>query len=56
LVSDVKGGAQTEMFENRVLRKIVGLKRDEVMEVWRKRHRKELCDLYSSPNIIRIIK
>jgi hypothetical protein len=43
------------VFENRVLRRIFGLKRDEVTGGWRKLH-KELCDLYSSPSIIRIIK
>jgi hypothetical protein len=44
------------MFENRVLRRIFGLKRVEVMGVWRKLHNEELHDLYSSPSIIRIIK
>jgi hypothetical protein len=44
------------VFENRVLRRIFGPKRDEVMGAWRKLHRKELHDLYSSPSIIRIIK
>jgi hypothetical protein len=44
------------VFENRVLRRIFGLKRDEVTGGWRKLHNKELHDLYSSPNIIRIIK
>jgi hypothetical protein len=39
-----------------VLRKIFGLKRDEVTEGWRKLHNEELHDLYSSPSIIRIIK
>jgi hypothetical protein len=39
-------------FENRVLRRILGLKRDEVMGEWRKLHNEELCDLYSSPSII----
>jgi hypothetical protein len=43
-------------FENRVLRRIFGLKMDEVAGEWRKLHNKELCDLYSSPSIIRIIK
>jgi hypothetical protein len=43
------------VFENRVLRRIFGLKRDEVMGEWRKLHNKELRDLYSSPSIIRII-
>jgi hypothetical protein len=36
LVSDIKGGTQTEVFKNRVLRRIFGLKRDEVMGDWRK--------------------
>jgi hypothetical protein len=39
-----------------VLRRIFGPKRDEVTGEWRKVHNKELCDLYSSPIIIRIIK
>jgi hypothetical protein len=43
------------VFENRVLRRIFGLKRDEVMEGWRKLHNEELRDLYSSHYIIRII-
>jgi hypothetical protein len=44
------------VFENRVLRKIFGPKRDEVTGEWRKLHNKKLRDLYSSPSIIRIIK
>jgi hypothetical protein len=44
------------VFENRMLRRIFGLKRDEVMGEWRKLHNKELRDLYSSPSIIRMIK
>jgi hypothetical protein len=44
------------VFENRVLRRIFGLKRDEVMGDWRKLHNEELHNLYSSPNIIRMIK
>jgi hypothetical protein len=44
------------MFENRVLRRIFGLKRDEVTGEWRKLLNEELCDLYSSPSIIRTIK
>jgi hypothetical protein len=44
------------VFENRVLRKIFGPKRDEVTGEWRKLHNEELRDSYSSPSIIRIIK
>jgi hypothetical protein len=43
------------VFENRVLR-IFGLKRDELMGGWKKLHNEELRGLYSSPNIIRMIK
>jgi hypothetical protein len=44
------------VFENRVLRGIFGPKRDEMIGYWRKLHNEELHNLYSSPNIIRIIK
>jgi hypothetical protein len=44
------------MFENRVLREIFGPKRNEVTGEWKKLHNEELRDLYSSPNIIRMIK
>jgi hypothetical protein len=44
------------VFENRVLRRIFGLKRDEVTGEWRKLHNEELRDLYSSPSVSRIIK
>jgi hypothetical protein len=44
------------VFENRVLRKLFGPKRDEVTGDWRKLHNEELHNLYSSPNIIRMIK
>jgi hypothetical protein len=44
------------VFENRVLSRIFGPKRDEVIREWRKLHNEELRDLYSSPNIVRVIK
>jgi hypothetical protein len=43
-------------FENIMLRRIFGLKRDEVTGKWRRLHNKELYALYSSPNIIRVIE
>jgi hypothetical protein len=44
------------VFENRLLRRIFGPKRDEVTGDWKKLHNEELHNLYSSPNIIRTIK
>jgi hypothetical protein len=44
------------VFENRVLRRIFGPKRDEETGGWRKLHNEELHHLYSSPSIIRVIK
>jgi hypothetical protein len=44
------------VIENGVLRKILGPKRDEVTGRWRKLHNEELYNVYSSPNIITIIK
>ena len=44
------------VFENRVLRRIFGPKSDEVTGEWRKLHNEELNNLYSSPNIVRVIK
>jgi hypothetical protein len=44
------------VFETRVLRRIFGPKRDEVTGEWRRLHNEELNDLYSSPNIIRVMK
>jgi hypothetical protein len=43
------------VFENRVLRRILGPKRDRVTGEWRKQHNEELNDLYSSPDIVRVI-
>ena len=44
------------MFENRLLRRIFGPKRDEVKGEWRKLHNEELNDLYFSQDIIRMVK
>ena len=44
------------MFENSVLRRIFGPKRDEVTGEWRKLHNEELSDLYFLPNILRVVK
>jgi len=44
------------VFENMVLRRIYGPRRDEVTGKWRRLHNEELNDLYSSPNIVRVIK
>jgi len=44
------------VLENRILRKIYGPKKDEVPREWRKLHNEKLNDLYSSPNIVRVIK
>jgi len=45
-----------KVFENRVLRSIFGPKRDEVKGELRKLHNEELSDLYSLPNIVRVVK
>jgi hypothetical protein len=47
---------QCWQFENRVLRRIFGLKRDEVTGDWRELHNEELHNLYSSPSIVRMNK
>ena len=44
------------VFENRVLRRVFGPKRDEVTGEWRKLHNEEISDLYSLPNIVRVVK
>jgi hypothetical protein len=52
----LRGECRLRVFENRVLRRIFGPKRNKVTGEWRKLHNEELNDLYSSPNIIRVIK
>jgi len=44
------------VFENKVLRRIFGPRRDEITGKWRRPHNEELNDLYCSPNIVRVIK
>ena len=44
------------VYENRVLRKVFGPKRDEVKGEWKGLHNEELNDLYSLPNIVRVVK
>jgi hypothetical protein len=55
LVSHAEGGTKAEGVENRVLR-IFGPNRDEVTGEWRRLHNEELNNLYSPPNIVRVIK
>jgi len=47
---------EERLFENRVLRRVLGPKREEVRGEWRKLHNEELRDLYSLPNIVRVVK
>jgi hypothetical protein len=55
LVAHIQGGTRLRVFENRVLRRIFGPKRDDVTEKWGKLHNEEHNDLYSTPNITRVI-
>jgi hypothetical protein len=56
LVAHIKGGIRLREFENRALRRIFGPMRDEVTRAWTKLHIEERNGLYSSPNIIQVIK
>jgi hypothetical protein len=56
LVSHTEEEHRLRVFENRVLRRIFGPKRDEVTGEWSRLYNEELNDLYSSPTIIRVIK
>jgi len=51
-----RGQRRLKVFENSMLRRKFGPKRDEVRREWRKLHIEELNDLYFSPNIVRVIK
>ena len=44
------------MFENRVLRRVFGPKRDKITGEWRKLHNEELSDLFSLPNVVWVVK
>jgi hypothetical protein len=50
LVSDIKGVTWTEMFENRILRRISGSKRYQIIEGWRNMHNEEFRNFCPSPN------
>ena len=52
----LRGERKLRVFKNMALRRIFGLRRDEVTGEWRRLHNEELNDLYSSPNIVRVIK
>jgi len=52
----LKEERKLRVFENLVLRRIFGPRTDEVTEEWRRLHNEQLNDLYSSPNIVQVIK
>jgi hypothetical protein len=56
LVAHNEEGTRLKVFENRVLRRIFGPKRDEVAGEWRKLHNEKIKGPYYSPNIIRVIR
>jgi hypothetical protein len=52
----LRKGRRLRVFEQRALRRIFGLKKEDVTKEWRKLYNEELNDLYSSPNNVRVIK
>ena len=54
--TDLRDERRLRVFENRVLRRVFGPKRDEVTGEWRKLYNEELSDLYSLRNIVRVVK
>ena len=56
MVADIAGGKEMRVFENKVLSRIYGPRRDEVTAEWRRLHNEEINVLYCSPNIVRVIK
>jgi len=56
LVAHIEGGARLRVFESRVLRRILGPRRDYVTGEWRKLHNEELNDMYCSPSNVRVMK
>jgi hypothetical protein len=56
LVLDIEGGTRLRLIESRVLRGVFGPKRGEVTGEWRNLHNEGLNDLYSLPNIVRVVK
>ena len=56
MVADIEVERRLWVFENRVLRRVFGPKWDEVTGEWRKLINDELRDLYSLPNIVRVVK
>jgi hypothetical protein len=55
-LGNVSEERRLRVFKNRVLRRVFGPKRDEVTGEWRKLHNEVLNDLYSLPNIVRVVK
>ena len=55
-ITTLREERKLRVFENMVLRRIFGPRRDEVTGEWRRLHNEELNNLYSSPNIVRVTK